>query len=180
MLSRLAVTACTIIALASTPALGAGKPRNVSWGKAGVSYAQYRADAVECGNRAYGVEVELRPLGPLGTGWQGIILPASVWTSLTPGRIPVYTTTYVEAYRHAARIDTINQLQAVVDSCLAERGYQRFRLTSAQMRALRRYDRGTEARQLYLHDLGSDAWILSTQAIADRRRFDPTGGGGQS
>jgi hypothetical protein len=180
MTFRLAVTGMAALALAAAPALAVGKRSNESWGRAGISFDQYRSDALECGNRAYGVQVQMRPVGPLASGWLSVVLPASVWTSLTPGRIPIYTTTYVEAYRNAARIDTVEQLQAVVDSCLVDRGYQRFRLTSAQMRRLRQLEPGSAERQQFLHSLGSDAQVLQTQAIAERRRFDPSGRAGQS
>jgi len=153
------------IALASSPALAVGKRSNESWGRPGVSLAAYHDDALDCANRAYGVHVQMRPYGPASAAWAGAFLPAAIWTSLTPGRIPVYTTTYVEGYRHAAWMDTVEQLQAVVDRCLTEKGYQRFRLTAAQVRALRHLPQGSAERERYLHSLGSDAQVLSTQSI---------------
>jgi hypothetical protein len=165
MIPRFAMFAISAFALASSPALAVGKRSNESWGRAGVSLAAYHADALDCANRAYGVEVHMRPYGPASAAWAGAFLPAAIWTSLTPGRVPIYTTTYVEGYRHAAWMDTVEQLQAVVDSCLTERGYQRFRLTSAQMRTLRRLQQGSAEREQYLHSLGSDAQVLSAQAL---------------
>jgi hypothetical protein len=165
MLPRLAILGLSALALASAPAFAVGKKADISWGRAGVSLAAYHGDALDCANRSYGVSVAMRPFGPASTAWVGTFLPAAIWTSLTPGRIPVYTTTYVEAYRHAAWMDTVEQLQAVVDSCLAEKGYQRFRLTSGQMRALRALPRGSAERERYLHGLGSDAQVLTAQAI---------------
>ena len=165
MLKRLAILGISAFALAASPALAVGKRANVSWGRPGVSLAAYHGDALDCANRAYGVNVQMRPYGPTGDIWAGAVLPAAIWTSLTPGRIPIYTTTYVEGYRHAAWMDTVEQLQAVVDACLTERGYQRFRLTSAQMRTLRTLPQGSAERERYLHSLGSDAQVLSAQAI---------------
>jgi hypothetical protein len=153
------------LALASSPAFAAGKRADQSWGRPGVSLATYHNDALDCANRACGVQVERRPYGPASSAWAGVFLPSAIWTSLTPGRIPVYTTTYVEGYRHAARMDTVDQLQAVVDSCLTERGYQRFRLTSAQLRTLRHLRAGSAEREQYLHSLGSDARVLGAQTI---------------
>jgi hypothetical protein len=165
MLKRLAILGLSALALASTPALAVGKKANVSWGRAGVSLTAYHSDALTCANRAYGVQVQMRPYGPtfaaFGAGW----LPAAVWTSLTPGSIPFYSTDYIEGYRHAAWMDTVEQLQAVVDSCLVEHGYQRFRLTSAQMRTLRTLPHGSAERERFLHSLGADAQILNAQAI---------------
>lgn len=165
MIPRLAMLGLSALALAASPALAVGKKADVSWGRAGVSLAAYHGDALDCANHAYGVNVRMRPYGPTAAGFGFAIVPAAVWTSLTPGRIPFYSTDYVEGYRHAAWVDTVEQLQAVVDSCLTERGYRRFRLTSAQMQTLRALPRGSAERERYLHSLGSDAQVLSAQAI---------------
>jgi hypothetical protein len=159
------VLGLSALALASGPAVAIGKKADVSWGRAGVSLATYHGDALECANRAYGVQVQMRPYGPTFAGFGASWLPAAVWTSLTPGRIPFYSTDYVEGYRHAAWVDTVEQLQAVVDSCLVEKGYQRFRLTAAQMRVLRTLPHGSAERERYLHSLGANAQVLGTQAI---------------
>ncbi|WP_162806769.1 hypothetical protein [Sphingosinicella terrae] len=179
---RLAVVGFALFSLVANPALAAGKRSDESWGREGVSFDQYRADALECGNRAYGVEVAMRPYGPAAAsvGAGVAVIPAAVWTSLTPGRVPIYSTTYVEGYRHAARVDVVEQLQEVVDSCLSARGYQRFRLTRAQMRVLRGFAPGTAERQAYLHRLGSDGRVLQSQAIAERRSGGLAAPAGQS
>jgi hypothetical protein len=165
MIPRFAMLGLSALALVSTPALAVGKRGNESWGRAGVSLASYHNDALDCANRAYGVDVQMRPYGPAWSAWAGAFLPAGIWTSLTPGTVPIYTTTWVEGYRHAAWMDTVEQLQAVVDSCLTGKGYQRFRLTSAQMRALRHLEQGSPEREQFLHSLGSDAQVLTAQAI---------------
>ncbi|MBV9882402.1 MAG: hypothetical protein JO276_05280 [Sphingomonadaceae bacterium] len=165
MIARLALLGLSALALAASPALAVGKRADVSWGRAGVGLAAYHSDALDCANRAYGVDVAMRPYGPAAAAFGAYLLPAAVWTSLTPGRVPVYSTDYVEGYRHAAWVDTVQQLQAVVDSCLTERGYRRFRLTSAQMRRLRGLAQGSAEREAYLHSLGSDAQVLSAQGI---------------
>jgi hypothetical protein len=165
MIARLALLGLSALALAASPALAAGKRANVSWGRAGVSLAAYHSDALDCANRAYGVDVAMRPYGPTTAAFGAYILPAAVWTSLTPGRVAVYSTDYVEGYRHAAWMDTVEQLQAVVDTCLTERGYHRYRLTAAQMRTLRTLAQGSAEREAYLHSLGSDAQVLTAQAI---------------
>src|ERR1700753_2077832 len=116
MPKRLFMFGLSALIFVSGPALAGGKKADVSWGRAGVSLATYHGDALECANRAYGVQVQMRPYGPtfagFGQGW----LPGAAGTSLTPGRIPFYSTDYVEGYRHAAWMDTVEQLQAVVDS----------------------------------------------------------------
>jgi hypothetical protein len=165
MIPRFAMLGLSALALAASPALAVGKRSDQSWGRAGVSLASYHNDALDCANRAYGVNVQMRPYGPTFAGFGFSVLPAAVWTSLTPGRVPIYSTDYVEGYRHAAWMDTVEQLQAVVDTCLSERGYQRFRLTSAQMRTLRHLEQGSAEREQFLHSLGSNAQVLSAQAI---------------
>ena len=165
MIARLALLGLSALALASSPALAVGKRSNESWGRAGITLAAYHSDALECANRAYGAEVRMRPYGPTFAGFGFAFLPSAVWTNLTPGRVPFYSTDYVEGYRHAAWVDTVEQLQAVVDSCLTERGYQRFRLTSAQMRTLRGLRQGSAERERYLHSLGSNAEVLSAQSV---------------
>jgi hypothetical protein len=152
-------------ALAATPASAVGKNKNVSWGKPGISFADYRADALQCANRAYGVQVSMKPYGPSATGLLGGVMPAAIWLKLTPGSIPVYSTDYVDGYEHAALLDTIEQLQAVVDTCLAGKGYHRFRLNSAQMEELHRLRMGTPERAQFLHGLGSNGQVLAAQGI---------------
>ena len=173
MISRLAMAALAALTLAATPALAVGQGRDVSWGRTGISFEQYRADALECGNRAYGAEVDVPPYGPVAS-WGAAVLPGAIWTRLTPGRVPIYTSTYVDGYRHHAWWHTVDQLQAIVDSCLVEKGYQRFRLTSAQMRTLRRLERNSPERHQFLFSLGSDSNVLATQAIGERRRGRPS------
>ena len=95
MIPRYAMFGLAALALAASPALATGKRNNESWGRPGVSLASYHDDTLECANRAYGVEVEMQPFPPAFSAFAGSILPAGLWTSLTPGHIPVYTTTYV-------------------------------------------------------------------------------------
>jgi hypothetical protein len=167
MISRSALLGVACLAIAASPALAVGKKKDVSWGKPGISFVDYRADALECANRAYGVEVKPKPYGPvaLSLGIASAFMPAALWTKLAPGEVPIYTTTYVEGYRHAVWMDTVEQLQAAVDTCLGERGYSRFRLSAGQMAKLRALPAGSSERQHFLYNLGSDAEVLAAQRI---------------
>jgi hypothetical protein len=166
MMLRLAIAGAAMLALASPAAMADGKKkRNESWGKAGVSFVDYTADSLTCANQAYGVDVKVKPYGPLGTGWNDVSLPPAVWTKLTPGDVLVYTTTYVEGYKHAARLDVVEQLQTVVDGCLTGKGYSKFQLTGAQMQQLRTLKMGSEERARFLYSLGSDANVLQAQGV---------------
>jgi hypothetical protein len=53
MLSRLALLGVASLAVALSPAQAVGKKSNMSWGKAGISFVQYRADALDCANRLW-------------------------------------------------------------------------------------------------------------------------------
>jgi len=140
------------------------KKRNESWGKPGVTFAQYRADARECASLTYGAPIKLNPLPPMGSGY-GVFVPVSLASKLTPGKVQIYTTTLVEGVKHAAWMDVSEQLQLILDRCLVEKGYTRFRLTSAQMDQLDRLKRVSPERQQYLYRLGSDAHVIAAQGI---------------
>ncbi len=172
MTPRLAMLGIAAAALAAaSPA--AGKAKDVSWGKAGVSFTDYRLDAGQCAARTFGVTLHLTPrtsraLNIVGNGsilliaYRDLVPPE---VALSPNNVRFYSTAYVETYRHAKRVDFAEQLQAILDDCLVERGYRRFRLTDAQMDRLRQLDEGSAGRARYLYELGSDAKVLATQAI---------------
>jgi len=163
---RLATVAALSLALVSTP-VGAlkVKKRDESWGKPGITFAQYRADALECANLTYGAPITIHPLPAMGAGYAGIFLPVSLASKLTPGTVQVYTTTLVEGVKHAAWMDVSEQLQQVLDSCLVEKGYTRFRLTSDQMQRLDHLKKMSPERQQFLYRLGSDAAVVLPQKI---------------
>jgi hypothetical protein len=62
------------------------------------------------------------------------------------------------------RVDITDQLQAILDGCLTERGYQRFKLTDAQMDQLHQLAQGSAERERFLYSLGSDPEVLAAQA----------------
>jgi hypothetical protein len=163
---RLAAVAALSVALIGAPADAMKvKKHDESWGKPGVSFAQYRADALECANRTYGVQVKLNPMPPMPTGFYGVALPNGEWLDLEPGRVMIYTTTLVEGIRHAAWMDVSEQLQRVLDTCLVGKGYTRFRLTAGQMQQLHHLKRTSPERQQFLYRLGSDAAVVLPQKI---------------
>ncbi len=167
------IIACAALALTSAaPAMAAGKKSNESWGKAQVSYAEYRADALECANRAYGVTPKLGSMRGLNASFaiRGTVAIPELF--LDPSSrlqlsqfMPVRNDSYTQAYLHAARVDVINHLQGAVDGCLVDKGYSRFQLTPQQMAELRSLPQGTPERARFLHRLGSDAQVLSTQGV---------------
>jgi hypothetical protein len=68
--------------------------------------------------------------------------------------------------RPERRMDELKRgMVAVVEACLRERGYVRFRLTEDQRETLSRLDRGSDERREYLHGLASSAAVLDAQAL---------------
>lgn len=128
----------------------------MSWGKAGVSLADYRADAVACGRKAAGLNLA-------GTG------PAKSFKQAS--RILENGTdydTWVAALQIAAPERNLEKagdlMQATLDQCLRDRGYQKFRLTAEQRHRLSKLKPGTDERHAYLHGLAADPNVLSRQA----------------
>ena len=169
-----------IAALLAAPAAARAKPENVSWGKPYVGFASYNEDAQQCANRAFGVKAQMLPKTAEALGvLQGMSFfsffadwaarnqagGANISDAVRPDHVPFRNTTYTTLFRHAAYVDVVEQLQAVVDQCLVERGYRKFRLTAQQMQQLRRLKHGTPEREHFLHSLGSDPIVLTTQAI---------------
>ena len=175
MVSRMAILGMVGAAmLAAPPVSAAGKAKDVSWGKADISFDDYRRDAYQCAAQTFGVTLHLTPqttrdLDIIANGTiLGLIayrdlVPPEV--ALSPSNVRFYSTKYVETYRHATRVDFTEQLQTILDACLVERGYRQFRLTDAQKDRLRRLDQGSAERARYLYGLGSNADVLATQAI---------------
>jgi hypothetical protein len=166
MHARLATVFALSLALAVAPAGALNiKKGNESWGKPGVTFAQYRADALECANLTYGAPISLNSLPPMPTGFFGVALPDGEWLDLRPAHVKIYTTTLVEGVKHAAWMDISEQLQRVLDTCLVEKGYSRFRLTAGQMRRLEHLRRTSPERQQFLYELGSDGTVVAAQKI---------------
>jgi len=160
--------------LAAAPlALAAGKPRNVSWGRAHVSFADYNRDSQQCAAETFGVTLHMTPqtahdLDMVGNGSLMAMIGTAGITpeiALSPNHVHFYSTTYVETYKHAMRVDVTGQLQKILDTCLAGRGYRRFKLTDSQMDRLHGLEQGSAERERYLYSLGSDPEVLAAQAI---------------
>ena len=176
-----ATIAAAIAGMTATPAearlVSAGIDR--SWGKAGVSLAQYRADAVACGRQAAGTDlagtdpakaliVASRMIDnnaqPISSGAQDATQPPGA----TAGALDSAGTTpdairMIGPDRQIAKAGDI--LHAALDRCLSSRGYRVFRLTAEQRHRLARLPLGSDARHAYLHSLASDPQVLERQAV---------------
>jgi hypothetical protein len=169
MLIALLVTACGV----ATTADAQSRRQNpiVTWGKAGVSFDEYRADSIACASEAYYLDVSNT------TAAQRLVAASRQLQSIEDTRPRPLTMdeavnfaadqgNTINHYRPDRQFEAIEELQQqTLDSCLAQRGYHQFRLTDAQQRQLRRLDRGSEARRTYLHSLAADAEVLRQQSL---------------
>jgi len=163
-----------ILLVACLGTAAAARRPALSWGKPGISYDEYRADATICLREAAGTDLTgTEPANALVLASRQI--ETALTTDFTPmvggGFDPVINTVNaMQRARIGARPDLrLRQardiLQARLDHCLEEHGYRRFQLTDAQRRQLDHFDRRRPERQVYLHSLASDPQILTSQAV---------------
>jgi hypothetical protein len=177
---RALVTALSLAILLAAPAqarlVGPGIAK--SWGKAGVSLARYRADAIACGERAAGTDlagtdparalvVASRMIDNNAQYTPGAVNDPLAGPSAAAGALDSAGSTpdavrMIDPQRQVAKAGDI--LHSALDRCLAARGYREFRLTRDQQRRLRKLPLGSDARHAYLHSLASDPEILTRQA----------------
>jgi hypothetical protein len=154
----------------STSATAGSEPRE-SWGKAGVSLAQYHSDAVSCASLAYYRDVSQTD------GAKRLVAASRQIDTLvsfvsTAGE-PYYSNPAVGAIARTVELarpdkayhEVATLQQTTLDGCLTKLGYVRFRLTEEQRQRLGKLHNGSDARRVYLHSLASDSAILSAQHI---------------
>jgi hypothetical protein len=156
-----------------------------SWGKAGVSLAQYRQDALECGLQGYYTDISktddakafVDASRQLDAVTNGASAPNTTGGSATGpastdsiDQMVLYANQQqriVENVRPDRRYRSIKQiLLSRTDQCLAQRGYSKFVLTDEQRHALRKLKAGSEQRREYLYRLASNPVILQSQRAA--------------
>jgi hypothetical protein len=174
-----------LLGLALTPvALAAAKPvHNTFWGKVGVPLDEYARDSMECAETSRYVTTYIKPktLRQLDALSSAQLLDTVVQIGSSNAMevvnaiaklrsaddIARRTNTFGAKYVAVVSFDVRDQLQAVLDRCLIERGYIRIRLTDFQARTLRNLKRHSPERTAYLHSIDSDATVVAQQ------RFDP-------
>jgi hypothetical protein len=135
-----------ILAATALPAFAQRPPSDESWGKPGVSYLQYRTDAVECAWLA------------------GSAAPVSVATvdqvfAFDGGDVfEVMESTKRNQYRMWNNV--ADQLEPALETCLRGRGYRPFKLTDEQNAQLKALKRGSASRHRYLYGLAVDPDVL--------------------
>jgi hypothetical protein len=157
-----------------------------SWGKAGVSLAQYRQDALDCALKGHYLDISKtddakafvkasRELDAVTTGASAPAVAGangmgSSTTDSSVDQMVEYANQQqhiVESVRPDQRFHSIKRM--LVDrtgQCLANRGYSKFRLTDDQRHRLRKLKFGSEERRVYLYNLGSNPAVLQSQGIA--------------
>jgi hypothetical protein len=168
--------------LFGTSAAAAPAPSE-SWGKSGITLAQYRKDAIECGLQGYYTDISKtqdakvfvdasKQLDAITSG--GASSPMTVDSNPLG---PDSTTAIDQAVRYGAqqqhivdnvrvdrRFDNIKKTLVSNDQqCLVKRGYSKFVLTDEQRKALRKLKAGSDQRRAYLYSLASDPAVLANQ-----------------
>lgn len=176
------VVAMSLCMIFAVPALAASAPEE-SWGKAGISFDQYRSDAVECGREGYYLDISetadakefvkasrqldtINGLTPTGTTNVG---PNGQVTSNEVDQMARFAATQqhvIDNVRPDQRFRSIKQtLQTTTDNCLLKRGYSKFYLTDEQRHRLRKLKAGSDERHNYLYRLASNPAVLDRQKI---------------
>jgi hypothetical protein len=150
------VAALTLPAVAA--AADGAKPY-ISWGKEGVSFEQYREDSIACGTKGAARDMrEERAFKDVahGTNFQD--------SALERGDAVEYVMIYKRNFR--SNVPRLQQfLVNGVEECLMEKGYRPFALTHDQAKQLHNYEKGSQSRFYYLHQLSSDPRVLRAQAL---------------
>jgi hypothetical protein len=173
----LATTAAPADARAVSPS--AAKTYRSSWGKAGVSLADYRADAIACGEEASAMDLA-------GSDPARALAAASRLMDSEPnaGPAPVVDSTQppgaaIDSLALAGAAPSAQQMvgpdrqiakagdlmKASLERCLTRSGYHEFKLTGEQRKTLAKLPVGSDARHAYLHRLASDPDVLNRQGM---------------
>ena len=144
---------CGAAAAATRPAL--------TWGKPGVSYEDYRADATACLRAAVATDLT-------GTEPAEALVLASRRIETAMNSDPWSVAQVTDMARPDLSIRQARDIiQGRLNHCLVEHGYHRFRLTDEQRRQLNRFSLRQPERQVYLHSLASDPQVLASQAVGE-------------
>jgi hypothetical protein len=175
---RRRLAACVLPLLVGSSLAAAPAPED-SWGKAGVSLAQYRQDSIDCAVQGYNLDISntedakefARASHELDNIPGGLIVQ-NIGSTPATNSVDVVSWSgiqqhIVDSVRPEERFKHIKQMQlAKTDECLVQRGYSRFRLTEDQQRHLRHLKSGSDERRAYLYSLASDPAVLAAQRLA--------------
>jgi hypothetical protein len=180
---RLFAVSLFSIAIAA-PGMSAPAPKE-SWGKAGITLAQYREDSLECGLKGYYTDISktddakafVSASKQLDAVTTGATVPMTVESN--PGapdmtnaadQMAAYAAQQqhiVDNVRPDERFKSIKQtLESKAEQCLMSRGYSKFALTDQQRHALKKLKEGSDERRAYLYSLASNPAVLQSQKVA--------------
>ena len=149
-----------------------------SWGKPGVSMADYRLDSAQCiiegsgGGPTQGSDASTSKSGDSN---QTSDTSGSRGGTNGPGGVAsggaiVYSGSANPEDANQAAIQQRNQelsakraQKMVIEQCLTSRGYRQFNLTPEQAAHLAKLPEGSTERRTYLHSLGSDPAVIAAQ-----------------
>jgi hypothetical protein len=169
---RVGAFALAAFALAAAPAQAADDAPRFAWGKAGVSYDAWRAEAYECALDGLSIDVAntepVERLRRASRQMEALDSRQSGATAADPVAAGVRYAQDVDAVRNSARAEQqVEEVKRIMFSamqrCMVGRGYTRFALTEAQRAELARFEDGTQERRAALHRLASEAAVLETQ-----------------
>jgi hypothetical protein len=126
-------------------------PDRQSWGKPGISFLQYRTDAVECA----WLTGDTAPVS---------VPPVDIVFALSGQDVfEVIEQSRISQYR--IRNNVADQLESALETCLRGRGYRPFKLSDAQNAQLKLLKRGSPSRHRYLYGLATDPAVLTAQGL---------------
>ena len=138
--------AAAALALAAGPARAA-QPFD-TWGKADVSFEQYRDDAA----------------ARHGMGTAGASAAEDMYRMT---QLAARSEQIRSGIRPEKRMRELQAaLVSIAERCLVDRGYTRFRLTAEQQATLGRLKKGSPERHRFLHALASDPDVLASQRLS--------------
>ena len=174
---RLAAAILLTAAALATPVSSQPRPApsDTSWGKPGVTFEDYRTDAILCARHAVDRDISdsdaartmvaaSRSVDNAASGaWVTPPAPTNQTPTMSPN-LDINRT--ASTYRVDRQFRAISELQyATLADCLRQLGYRQFRLTEEQQRQLRRLRRGSDERRAYLHSLASSPEVLDRQGL---------------
>jgi len=173
----------SFIAVSLAASANAAPAPQESWGKSGVTLAQYRQDAIDCASLGYYLDIAStddakafvtasRRLDSLPMGATAVSTTGSGSTGPSGDNSAQAMADFAGVQQHIidsvhpdARFRSIKKLQlSTTEQCLTKRGYSKFWLTDDQRRRLRKLKFGSDERRAYLHSLASNSVVLRKQA----------------
>jgi len=150
------------------------------WAKAGVSYEQYRGDALECGKQGLASDIdntqEVKTLARASQQLEGIDASGQTSSGRSTGATgqpdmleaatnrAIEQQTIIAATQPERQYAGIKQkMFVVVRSCMIKHGYAKVVLTENQRKEYEGIKGSADVRRAYIHKIASDPHVLETQ-----------------